>query len=109
MHILINAGGSDRGWIGIVGAALVGDQQPYLVDCGLCLGVRVSGGAMIGLGAGRAAGAAAAVPQEWEVTVIIGAELGADAGWPGRAAVTVVGVLALVVRTASPAARLHDV
>src|SRR5437762_2035789 len=64
---------------------------------------------MIGLGAGRAAGAAAAVPREWEVTVIIGTELVADAGWPGRAAVTVVGVLALVVRTASAAARLHDV
>src|SRR5262249_31469711 len=110
VHVLVNACGSDRGRVGVAGAALVGHEGTNLVDDSHVLRIRSRRRPSIGLVAHKTARAAAAAPLEGEVAVVVYAEV---VKWCGRPraplASEVVAVLAEVVGAVAAAACLDDV
>src|SRR5437764_4988952 len=110
VDVLVNACGSDRGRVGVAGAALVGHEGTNLVDDSHFLRLRSRRRPSIGLVAHKTARAAAAAPLEGEIAVVVYAEVVKCCGRPGApAASEVVTVLAVVVRAVAAASRLDDV
>jgi hypothetical protein len=110
MDVLINACGSDRRWVGVAGAALIGHERADLIDDSRSLGLRSRRYPSIPCGADITARAAAAAPMERKVAVVIYAEVVIRRRRPGaRAASDIVAVLAVKVWAVTAASCFHDV
>src|SRR5687768_5157286 len=109
VHVLIKACGGQRCGVGVIRTALVGDQSAYLIKYSLGLLFRTRRSAAISLGAWCSSRAAAAAPQEGEVTIVVDSVMVA-AGWRyGAGPGAVVAVLAVHKGAVAAAACLDNV